>query len=342
METINVSNLIVVPKHYIVTKTTQPITIDGKASEKDWAKTSYTDSFIDIEGIKQPKYNTQVKMLWDDTYLYVYAELEEPHVWATLKQRDTIIFYNNDFEIFIDPSNTTKNYGEIEINAFNTVWDLHLDKPYRVSGKPNNHWDLKELKSAVNIQGTINNPKDTDTGWTVEIAIPLKAISELKGSHAIPKEGEQWRLNFSRVEWDYDLINGRYYRKKKNSTFLPEYNWVWSNQKVINMHEPEKWGYIQFTEKTSAKNVPYKQEIDLKIKQTAYALFRETKFNSLKKLQSLPAETKRFYKVTYDTGKTVNAEFIKTNIGFEFVINSNETAHTYVINEEGILNSVTP
>ena len=42
-------------------------------------------------------------MLWDDTYFYVAAHLEEPHVWGTLTKHDTVIFQDNDFEIFIDP-----------------------------------------------------------------------------------------------------------------------------------------------------------------------------------------------------------------------------------------------
>ena len=37
-------------------------------------------------------------MIWGESYLYFFAELKEPHVWATLKQKDTIIFYNNDFD----------------------------------------------------------------------------------------------------------------------------------------------------------------------------------------------------------------------------------------------------
>lgn len=63
-------------------------------------------------------------MLWDETYFYIYAEMEEPHVWGTLKERDTVIFYNNDFEVFIDATGDTHNYYELEVNALNTAWDL--------------------------------------------------------------------------------------------------------------------------------------------------------------------------------------------------------------------------
>ena len=73
---------------------------------------------LDIEGDAkpEPRYRTRAKMLWDDAFLYVAAELEEPHVWATLRQRDTVIFMDNDFEIFIDPDGDTYAYYEIEVN----------------------------------------------------------------------------------------------------------------------------------------------------------------------------------------------------------------------------------
>ncbi|NNL15658.1 MAG: carbohydrate-binding family 9-like protein, partial [Flavobacteriaceae bacterium] len=250
---VDVSKDIVIPKTYIVTKTIDSIMIDGRAEELSWEYSKFTDDFIDIEGVKTPKFQTKVKLLWDDNYLYIFSEMEEPHIWGNLKKRDTIIFYNNDFEVFIDPSGQAQRYGEIEINALNTVWDLHLNKPYRVGGNADFNWNLIDLKSAVKIYGTLNNPNDIDSLWTVEMAVPLKPIIELKNHpKTYPKEGEQWRINFSRVEWNHDIINGTYYRKKENGSYLKEYNWVWSSQKVINMHEPEKWGFIQFSEASSS------------------------------------------------------------------------------------------
>ena len=46
---VNVSNDVVMPKHYIVTKTTNDIIIDGKADETSWKNAKFTDKFIDIE-----------------------------------------------------------------------------------------------------------------------------------------------------------------------------------------------------------------------------------------------------------------------------------------------------
>lgn len=338
---IDITENIVIPKHYIVTKTSSPIIIDGLPNDEAWEQATYTSSFIDIEGIKTPKYDTKVKMLWDQTFLYVYARLEEPHIWGDITQRDQIIYLNNDFEVFIDPSQTGHGYGEIEINVLNTVWDLYLDKPYRSGGKANFQWNLNNLKSAVHVEGSVNNPLDTDEFWAVEMAIPLKPYVSLKNRpKTLPKEGEQWKLNFSRVQWDFDIVEGKYQRKKEKDKFLREYNWVWSNQKVINMHEPEKWGILQFTENASSENLFYNEDPDLMTKQAAYALYRNTAFKNLKSYLELPTGTSKILRVKHTQSDTLDVEFFKTNFGFEYLVKSNASNKTLLINERGILKTL--
>jgi len=51
------------------------------------------------------------------------------------------------------------------------------------------------------------------------------------------------RINFSRVEWHVTVINNTYHKIPN----VPEENWVWSSQYTINMHHPERWGYVQFS-----------------------------------------------------------------------------------------------
>ncbi|MCW5517885.1 carbohydrate-binding family 9-like protein [Muriicola sp. Z0-33] len=262
------------PRQYIANKTSEPIAIDGNDNENSWKNASWSEQFIDIEGKIQPKYPTRMKMLWDADYLYFFAQMTEPHVWASLKQRDTVIFYNNDFEIFIDPDGDTHNYYEFEMNAFNTVWDLFLTKPYRNQGKVIDSWDIQGLKSAVSVAGTINDSSDKDTGWNVEIAIPWAVITEA-GSSKLPPVNQFWRINFSRVNWDFDLVDGRYMRKKgADGKFLREYNWVWSPQWVINMHEPEHWGYVFFSDDSADKKV-FAIPRDEEIKWYMYRYYRK-------------------------------------------------------------------
>ncbi|MFT6827868.1 MAG: hypothetical protein ACI9Z3_000967 [Roseivirga sp.] len=269
------------PKQYIVHKVAETINVDGKSLEPAWSSAEWTDDFIDIEGVKRPNpyLKTRVKMLWDSTYLYFYAEMEEPHIWANITDRDAVIFYDNDFEIFIDPNGDTHNYFELEINAFNTIWDLMLTKPYRDGGNAIDNWTIKGLRTAVNLSGSINDPNDTDKGWSVEIAIPLQVLKEGSMVKVPPREGDVWRVNFSRVQWETEIINDKYVKKKAPGTDknLPENNWVWSPQRAIAMHEPEFWGMLYFSESKSDKSIAIDFDKDLnneKVKQALYQIHR--------------------------------------------------------------------
>lgn len=243
----------ITPRGYLSRFTASPIHIDGKLEEIAWATAPWTDEFVDIQGPSKPapRFRTRAKLLWDEDYLYVAAELEEPHVWATLTNHDAVIFQDPDFEVFIDPDGDTHDYYEFEINALNTGWDLLLDKPYQDNGKADNEWEIPGLKTAVQVRGTLNNAADTDAGWTVELAFPWKVLAAHARHAGPPVEGEQWRLGFSRVEWEI-LSTGNKYQKVPNR---PEDNWVWSPQGVIDMHRPEMWGLLQFTRKTDIDKI---------------------------------------------------------------------------------------
>ena len=204
--------LLGVAKKYVCYRSSDAIEVDGKANEKSWSAAKWTDDFVDIEGDKKPKplHRTRVKMLWDDKYFYFLAEMVEPHFWATYKKRDSVIFHENDFEIFIDPDADTHAYYELEINALSTVWDLMLLRPYRDGGGAIDSWDIAGLKKGVHLSGTLNDPSDEDKGWTVELALPWKVLEEANSPDMRPKAGDQWRVNFSRVQWLLDVKEGKY------------------------------------------------------------------------------------------------------------------------------------
>lgn len=236
------------PYGYVAYHTTEAINVDGVLNEAAWANAPETELFHDIsgEGFPTPQYKTTAKMLWDDDYLYVSAVLEEPNVWANLTQRDTVIYYDPDFEIFLDPTGDAHNYYELEFNAAGVLFDLSLEMPYRAPRRNfvQFQWDCPGLKSAVKVNGTLNNHKDTDQGWTVECAIPRKAIAQEFDN--VLEAGKYLRVGFSRVEWQTELLaNGRSARKKgDDGNYLPEDNWTWPSTGQIAMHMPERWSYV--------------------------------------------------------------------------------------------------
>lgn len=328
---LDINDKIILPKHYIVNKINDEINIDGKDDELAWSNAIYTNDFIDIEGDKIPRQKTNVKMLWDDKFLYIFAKLYENHIWGDITKRDEVIYYNNDFEVFINPNDDVFSYGEIEINALGTEWDLFLNRPYRLKGKADSSWDINGLKSAVDINGTLNDPNDLDDYWTVEIAIPLKEIEKLNTSGKDEKviSGDVWRINFSRVNWDFEINNGVYSRKKENGKYLPEYNWVWSPQGIINMHVPENWGYLVFSENDEVFNMTNK----LITQHILYTVFREITFGNLKYLKNLEANTSIEFKDFEYRNIKISCNFLKTEDGY--VIELNDGEYNFTIDETG-------
>jgi len=241
------------PRGYVAPRALEAPQIDGRPDDAAWQEAAWTEDFVDIEGPLRPapRFRTRAKMLWDDRYFYVLAEMEEPDLWATYDRRDAIIFHEHDFEIFLDPDGDTHEYYELEINARNNVWDLLLVRPYRDGGPAVHAWDIAGLRTAVRLDGTLNDPTDRDRGWHAEIALPWEILKECAHRPAPPAGGDRWRLNFSRVEWRLEpAADGDGYRKVLGADGkpLPEDNWVWSPQGTIDMHRPETWGYVQFSD----------------------------------------------------------------------------------------------
>ncbi|MBI0400686.1 carbohydrate-binding family 9-like protein [Cyclobacterium marinum] len=239
------------PRSYVAYQVSEKPIVDGQLNESAWQAADWSEPFLDIQGPDLPTPNqlTQMKMLWDQEYLYIGVKLYEKNIWATYTERESVIFHENDIEVFIDPDGDTHNYYEIEVNALGTLWDLLLTKPYKNGGKPINGWNINDLEYAIHLSGTINDPTDLDDYWSIEMAIPWKSLSQSGPSYKAPADGEQWRINFSRVQWQI-APNSNGYKKiinPKTGKSFPEDNWVWSPMGPINMHLPERWGYLQFS-----------------------------------------------------------------------------------------------
>lgn len=325
------------PLSYTACTPVDEIVIDGNLNEVSWDKALWSEDFCDIEGSPKaaPKLRTRMKMLWDKDALYVAAELSEPHIWATLTQRDAVIFHDNDFEVFIDPDGDTHDYYELEINALGTLWDLFLINPYRDRQQVAvNAWDIRDISSAIGINGTLNDPRDTDIAWYVELKIPMQVLAECAHKPVPPVSGDFWRVNFSRVHWDTELVNGAY----QKIAGKPEYNWVWSPQGLIAMHYPERWGYLFFdltpVDKAEDLFLLPKSEFakeylrQLYYKQKQYHMDHGKFAKSLKQLQAKA--------LSWD-GKALKARFQTTSHGYIINLPAANELPALFIREDGFL-----
>ena len=267
------------PHSYRAPFAVDPPAMGGSLERGAWAAAPWTEDFVDIEGDRRPRpaYRTRAKMLWDERFLYVGAQLEEPHVWSSLREHDQIVFQDNDFEAFIDPDGDGREYYEIEINARGTVFDLFLHRSYRDGAPAIHEWDVGgAFARSIAFDGTPDDSRDVDGGWTVMLAIPWDAfvpprdprIDALPADQrdfgdrarggAAPRAGDTWRINFSRVQWRHNherldasgarilpaaAGDGTPYAKRAG---LPEDNWVWTPQWAVDMHLPQHWGRVTF------------------------------------------------------------------------------------------------
>lgn len=328
----------VYPATYMCQRTVDQIQIDGLNNEQTWVKAHPLSELVDIEGpdMPAPTLNTRVQMAWDDDYLYVFVEMQEPHLWATLENHDDIIWRDNDFELFFDPDMDTHNYMEFEYNVFGTLLDLYLVKPYRDGGPMLIEWDVKGVRSAVHVYGTINDGTDQDRGWNLEVAIPFQALKTHKGAKN-PEAGTRWMLNFSRVQWDLDWTGEEYVKRKDAEGHqLPEHNWVWSPQGLINMHYPEKWGFMKFSDEPVGEEAEFIGWVHadasrIWLREVYYG--QRLYYAENKKYASSLDEILQYHDAFQGVMQWL--DFVKTPTGYQCTIKLNQTTEKWAIDETG-------
>lgn len=215
---------------YTCLKAKTAVVIDGDLSDPAWQKAEKV-SFSRTETSIPTNFPTTGMMTWDDSYLYIAWDSKSPDVWTTKFTKDTDLWNEEVVEIFIDPGAIGKNFLELEVNPANTIVDLNVAKPFQ--GDVN--WDIQGLKTAVIVNGTLNDHTDQDVGWTTEIAIPWASMKDIQGVSGPPNDGTQWRINLYRIArpWPKNASKDEYL--------------AWSPTGAINFHMPDKFGIVRFS-----------------------------------------------------------------------------------------------
>jgi len=252
---------------YQAYRTSNAPKINGQLDELEWKIAPQSPNFRDLISGSETIHDTRAAVLWDDDYLYVAYWIEEPNLQASITERDGLIYQNNDVELFIAGQDS---YYEFEINAYGTIYEVFFiweeaytnggydtmvgfgtEEPGRrvfdgVGYKPHPrglrigfwNWDLKGLQSAVFTDGTINDDKDRDRGWTVELALPWSSLSILTkgdGRSIPPRHKDTWRMDFSRFN-----------QYKEADPAKDSGGWAWSPHGVWDSHVPECFTFVNF------------------------------------------------------------------------------------------------
>ena len=261
---------------YIAHRATSPIRIDGDAGKAPWRGATWSRRFADMASGRPGLYDTTAAILWDEVALYVAFRAEEPFVTAQQTERDSIVFLDNDLEVFIDGRDC---YYELEVNAANTVYevlfvwkdaytrgsrfdsaefDVHQQGVYTFGGDYDRtgssfwegthprgvrwaftHFDMEGLQTAVQVDGTVNDDSDVDRGWSLEVAIPWTSLALLADGRSLPPTpGDEWRM-----------FLGRFQKLELSGVEVtPHPAMALNSHGVYDTHMPERWSRIRFDE----------------------------------------------------------------------------------------------
>ena len=212
------------------------IRIDGKLAESDWQKAEVIKDFTLADTGEKPTQQTEVRLLWDDGFLYVSFVCHDRFIYNTYTQPDDPVFSNQDcVEVFLNPDKDPRTYAELDLSPGNVLWS---GLSYRPAYPEKPHYfftafNPRGLITGAHVTGELNAERQSSLLWSAEYAIPFDCLGT--APHRPPQAGESWRANFYRI----DLV------KKGKPKDQVEFA-AWSPPGLLNFHVPHRFGEIVF------------------------------------------------------------------------------------------------
>ena len=200
----------------------EKIIIDGKLTEAIYRKAPniYLKNSINKARIEDLNYETTAQVFHDKTHLYIAFSCGDRDIHSSFSKRDEHLWKEEAVEVFIDTDDEANNYVEIEVSPKNILYDSYIVDPVNIDVDATKKFDLKQIKTAVSVDGTVNKRNDQDKRWTVEIAIPL---TELIDDYQYDKLADyKWKINFYRINQDASELKYMSWSPTEGSFHKPE------------------------------------------------------------------------------------------------------------------------
>lgn len=210
-----------------VRRASKPLVIDGKLDDSAWTAAQPFTLLFPWDSQTGAKQKTVVRLLWDDDYLYAGYECDDADITARFDTHDDPTYRDDAVEFFINPKPSQSFYYGLEMNARAVLYDYAFVYPHILLQR----YDFTGVKLATHLRGTLNAGGDTDSGWSLEVAIPWRNFEEIGGKMP-PQPGAVWTANLNR--WD----GAEPHRRLS----------VWSDsaQPDPNPHNPARFGRLVF------------------------------------------------------------------------------------------------
>lgn len=165
------------------TRTADPLSLDGRLEEPGWSQAEVLRDFTQLTPMlgAPSKKHTEVRVLYDDRYLYVGARMHHDPGSTVVRQvhRRDQTSASDWFATFIDSAHDHRSAFSFMVNASGVQRDgVHFEE-----GSEDWSWD-GVWESATQVDGQ---------GWTAELKIPLALLRFHNGSQVLT-----WGVNFAR------------------------------------------------------------------------------------------------------------------------------------------------
>ncbi len=158
-----------------------------------WKDVPEIEPFILADASGPARLRTRAKLARTDRALLLLYSCEDPHIWTSYTEHNQSIFKEEVVEAFLDPDSNLTDYFEFEVSPANVRFAGEVRWQ---DGRMNlQKMDPGLIDSRVELDGTLNDPSDTDRSWTALLIVPFESL----GLDA-PRPGDTWRGNLFRID----------------------------------------------------------------------------------------------------------------------------------------------
>jgi len=216
---------------YVAPKAAAAVVVDGVLDDAVWARAPVSAPFLRHDGRGRMRHTTTMQMAWDDAALYVAFSATDTDVHTPYTKRDDPLYESEAVEVFIDADGDKDVYVELQ-SAPN---DVHFDAAFAGGRRKNfdTTYDV-EFSTKTIVDGTLNDPSDTDRGFVSEWRIPLAEIRDVVEK---PAPGVEWKVNLFRLD-----------RARKGEKVVSTEASAWSSPFSGDFHNLDRMGTLRFGE----------------------------------------------------------------------------------------------
>jgi hypothetical protein len=183
------------PTFVVAARMPSPPVLDGRLDEPGWAAAAIHPLVHSLDGEPYDERPAVVRFGWDAHALYLGAQITDPDVWSDYTRHDDPLWNQEVLELFVFGDAERRDYLELQVSPRGVTFDARFAQ-YR---KGDHAWD-GTWQAAVDLQGTLDDRRDRDQGWSAELAIPWAEICEHTEVSCPPVAGQQLRVNVFRFE----------------------------------------------------------------------------------------------------------------------------------------------